>query len=88
MKTFTMTQLAQETGMVADAVDKEAATITRRGRPRYVILSYDEFERMKGGGRGKDPRRVLRTDETPDDIRSLLSDEIDRAVAEGEHEPA
>ncbi len=87
MKTFTMTQLAQETGMVADAVDKEAATITRRGRPRYVMVSYDEFARMSGD-RGSDPRLVLRTDETPDDIRSLLSEEIARAVAESEHGPA
>lgn len=87
MKTFTMTQLAQETGMVADAVDTEVATITRRGRPRYVMMRYEEFEKMCGE-RHADPRRALQADETPDDLRALLAEEIDAAVAESRHEPA
>lgn len=79
MKTFTMTQLAQETGLVADAVDTDVATITRRGRPRYVMMRYDEFERLSGQ-RGSDPRRSLRTGETTDDIRELLTEEIAAAT--------
>lgn len=84
MKTFTMTQLAQETGMVADAVDLEAATITRRGRPRYVMIRYEEFERLNNR-RAKDPRRAIRTADTPDDIRKLLAAEIAEAQSDDEH---
>lgn len=74
MQTFTMTQLAHETGMVADAVDREAAMITRHGRPRYVMLRADDYERLFK--RLQDPRRVLRADETPEDIVSLLADDL------------
>ena len=38
----------QSFGKAQRAADNEPLTITKRGRPAYVLLRHDEYERLKG----------------------------------------
>lgn len=71
---FTMSDLAHKTGTVADAADRRPVRITRHGRPRYVMLRSEDFDRLVA--RSRDPRRVIVTDETPDEIAEIFAEEL------------
>jgi antitoxin Phd len=60
MKDYTATELANKTGDVLMAAASETVEITRHGKPRFVILSYDRYERMLKQG---DPRRAVRVED-------------------------
>lgn len=75
---FTMSDLAHRTGTVADAADHAPVRITRHGRPRYVLVRAEEFDRLTRQAR--DPRRVLRTSETPQDIADIFAQDIAAAL--------
>ena len=46
--------------------------ITKHGRPRNVVLSYDEYERL----RARDRRAVRAEDLTDEDIAALEASEV------------
>lgn len=57
MQTFTSIDLQKQTGDVQRAASREGAVITSHGKPRNVMLSIEEFRRLK-----------LAAGETPPDI--------------------
>lgn len=44
MRNFSATELANKTGEVLAAAAREPVRIQRYGKPRFVILSVDQFE--------------------------------------------
>lgn len=57
-------------GRVGEALDqslRQPVLITKHGRPRNVILSYDEYERLSA----RDRRAVLAADLTDEDVAAL-----------------
>lgn len=76
---FTMSDLAHRTGTVADAADRRPVRITRHGRPRYVMLRSEDYDRLLA--RTRDPRRVIVTGETPDDIAEIFAEELNTLSA-------
>jgi prevent-host-death family protein len=46
--TFTSREFNQDTGRAKKAAKKGPVFITDRGRPELVLLSIDEYERLKG----------------------------------------
>jgi PHD/YefM family antitoxin component YafN of YafNO toxin-antitoxin module len=55
-------------GTLADHALKEPVTITKNGRDRLVILSADEYARLK-----RRDRRVVRTGELSDEDLALIA---------------
>lgn len=78
MKQFTSTELANSTGDVLAAAAQAPVVIARHGKPRFVMLSAEEYERLRSQG---DPRRAFHvsdlTDAEADKLIAELQDSID-----------
>ncbi|MDG4560690.1 MAG: type II toxin-antitoxin system Phd/YefM family antitoxin [Candidatus Competibacter sp.] len=64
-------------GQLADKALTEPVTITRNGHDRLVLLSVDEYNRLK-----RRDRQVYRAGDVPDDVLTAL--EATEAPAESE----
>ncbi len=85
MRTFTTNDLNKQVGEVTDAATKAPVLITRHRKPRFVMMSYERYQRIR---QMVDPRRAFGAGETPDDVAALFSDGLDRlARGEGYDEP-
>lgn len=63
MRQFTTRDLSKHIGDVTTAVGREPVVLTRHGKPRFVLMSYQHYEKMRAGG---DPRRGHRASEMPE----------------------
>lgn len=57
MKKVTAIEAKNRFGQLLDAAQREPVTVTKKGRPAAVVLSIDDYERMRGAAR----RRLLAT---------------------------
>ncbi len=80
MRSFTTNDLNKQVGDVTDAAAKAPVIITRHRKPRFVMMSYELYRRLR---QTTDPRRAYGLGETPHDIAELFGDELDR-LARGE----
>ena len=80
MRAFTTNDLNKQVGEVTDAAAKSPIVITRHRKPRFVMMSYEHYQRIKGG---PDPRRVYGAGETPAPVAEIFGGEIKR-LAKGE----
>jgi prevent-host-death family protein len=80
MKTYSTSDLVRTIGDVTHAAVTEPVVITHHAKPRYVLMSIEEYGRLSNTS--VDPRRVYRTDETPPEFARVLVAAIDEAIAE------
>jgi prevent-host-death family protein len=80
MRSFTTNDLNKQVGEVTDAATKAPVMITRHRKPRFVMMSYEFYQRIKESA---DARQVYGVGETPKDIAALFGGELDR-LAKGE----
>ena len=80
MRAFTTNDLNKQVGEVTNAATKSPIVITRHRKPRFVMMSYEHFQRIRAAG---DPRRVYGAGETPDDVAEIFEGELER-LAKGE----
>lgn len=80
MREFTTADLNKQVGQVTDAALKGPVLITRHRKPKYVLMTAEHYERLRGGN---DPRRAYGPGETPPDIAAMFEAELDR-LAKGE----
>ncbi len=80
MRQFTTGDLNKQVGDVTDVASREPVILTKHRKPRFVLMSYEHYERMRAGG---DPRRAYRVSEMPEEHTELFAAEIDR-LARGE----
>ncbi len=73
MREYSATELANKTGDVLSAAARETVEITRHGKPRFVIMSHDRYERLMSGG---DLRRAVRNE----DLSDAEAEELIRAL--------
>jgi prevent-host-death family protein len=77
MKQFSSTDLANRTGDVLAAAAEAPVAIARHGKPRFVMLSTERYERLRGG----ETRRAFHvsdlTDAEAEKLISDLQDSID-----------
>lgn len=77
MKQFSSTDLANRTGDVLAAAAEAPVTIARHGKPRFVVLSSEQYERLRRG----DTRRAFHvsdlTDAEAEKLIADLQDSID-----------
>ncbi len=75
MREYSATELANNTGDVLAAAAGEDVEITRHGKPRFVIMSRERFERLLRRG---DTRRAVRVDDMDVEERDALIAALDR----------
>jgi len=59
-------------GQVSDRALREPIVITAKGRPRHVLMAFDEYQRLKA-----QDRRAFRIEDLPDDLATLLEAGLD-----------
>jgi len=79
VRAFTTNDLNKQVGEVTDAATKAPIVITRHRKPRFVMMSYEHYQKFKTA----DPRRVYGAGEAPDEITDLFADAIER-LAKGD----
>jgi prevent-host-death family protein len=79
MRIFTSQDLQKRTGEVQEAALVGPIAITHHGRKRHVMLSYEEYERLKKTAKRAYPKtRVYRMKEIPDELlKDLAEAEMD-----------
>jgi PHD/YefM family antitoxin component YafN of YafNO toxin-antitoxin module len=77
LKHFSTADLARKVGDVTHAAAEAPVVITQHKKPRFVLLTAEYYEFM----RSKDPRRVYRTDETPEEVREWLLPALEAYLA-------
>ncbi|WP_040408862.1 type II toxin-antitoxin system Phd/YefM family antitoxin [Aureimonas ureilytica] len=65
MRTFTTADLNKQVGEVTEAAIKAPVFITRRSKPKFVLMSIDHYQEITGQ---PDPRRAFTLDTMPSDI--------------------
>ncbi len=79
MREYSATDLANKTGDVLSAAASEAVEITRHGKPRYVLMSHDRYERLMSRG---DTRRVVDVNNMDEDERQELIAALDAELGD------
>lgn len=81
MQRFTSLDLQRNTARVQEAAMREAVAVSYHGRDRLVILSIDEFERLK-----RRDKAVIAMEEMPEEfIRALQEPYFDAGQAALDH---
>jgi prevent-host-death family protein len=80
MAAYSTSDLSRKSGDVIAAALRGPVTITQRKKPRLVLLSVEEFDRLRAGR--ADRRKAHRLETMPDDLYEAAKDAL--AVYEGE----
>lgn len=82
MLTVGATEAQRNFGLYQDKALIQPVAITRNGRPRTVMISIEEYERLK-----RRDRQVFRTEEAPQDVvDAILNAEIPEDAKQFDHE--
>ena len=77
MTSVTITQLQRHIGEIQDLVLKEPVCITRNGREKYILLSAEEYQRLK-----RRDRQVLGVEDlSEDDVRDIAAANVPEEYA-------
>lgn len=79
MRQFTTVELVRDLKAVTMAADRQPVAITHHRKPRYVLMTYEDFQNV----RKVDPRRVFGPGETPAELAEIILPELDKLIAEG-----
>lgn len=78
MKQFSSTELANRTGDVLAAAAEAPVTIARHGKPRFVMLSTEQYDRLRHRGETRRSFNVSElTDAEAEKLIGELRDSID-----------
>jgi prevent-host-death family protein len=78
MQSFPSTDLKQTLGDVLAAAAQSPVAITRHSKPRFVLMTIEEYERRAA----HDPRTSHATAEAPQEHLDMLLADIDRQLDE------
>jgi prevent-host-death family protein len=70
MKSFTLSDLNRQSGEVVDAAMIAPVSLTKRGKPRLVMMPYEVYERLN-------VTRACTLENAPDDVHNELMEAID-----------
>lgn len=68
-RTVTSKEALRNWKSVTDKALREPVVITSHGRPRHVLLAYDDYERLRD-----QERQVVRTDDLPEALANAILD--------------
>ena len=70
--TVPVNQIQRSWGEVSDRALRAPIVITAKGRPRHVLMAFDEYQRLKARD-----RRAYRIEDLPDDLAAMLEAGLD-----------
>ena len=77
MASVTISELQRNIGDIQELVLKEPVSITRNGREKYILLSTEEYQRLK-----RRDRQVLGIEElSEEDIRDIAAANVPKEYA-------
>lgn len=77
MASVTISELQRNIGDIQELVLKEPVTITRNGREKYILLSIEEYQRLK-----RRDRQVLSIEElSEEDVRDIAAANVPEKYA-------
>jgi hypothetical protein len=76
MKHFSSVELLRDIKTVTMAADRQPVAITQHRKPRYVLMTYDEYQAMTNAR--ANPRRVFGPGETPPELAELILPVLDK----------
>ncbi|UWQ09687.1 type II toxin-antitoxin system prevent-host-death family antitoxin [Aliiroseovarius crassostreae] len=77
MRQFSATDLANKTGDVLALAAQQPVAITRHGKPRFVVLSTEEFEALR---QRKDTQTAHHIDDLDDAEAIRLAGELQASI--------
>ncbi|MDN5927219.1 MAG: type II toxin-antitoxin system Phd/YefM family antitoxin [Hyphomicrobiales bacterium] len=77
MKTFSLTELNNKSGEVIEAAFRGPVDITSRGKRKFVLMTADDFDRLRERG----TQRAYRTDRLNDQERESFLAGLDEITA-------
>ncbi|MBI1867353.1 MAG: type II toxin-antitoxin system Phd/YefM family antitoxin [Methylocystis sp.] len=81
MRQFSTVELTKNSGAVTDAAIKGPVAITHHRKPKFVLMSVEDYEKLR---RASDPRRVYRAGETPPELAEVIARRLDEIICESE----
>ena len=78
VRTVTSKEALRHWKEVTDKALREPVVITAHGRPRHVLLAYEDYERLRAR-----ERQVHLTSEPPADLASAILSDLDSLRAPG-----
>jgi prevent-host-death family protein len=76
MKTFSLTELGNKSGEVVEAAFRGPVDITSRGKRKFVLMTADDFDRLRERG----VQRAYRTDRLTGEERELFLAGLDEVA--------
>jgi PHD/YefM family antitoxin component YafN of YafNO toxin-antitoxin module len=76
MQQFPAATLTRDPTALKEAARKNPVAITEYKRPRFVLMAHDEYLALTA--RAADPRRRLRTDAMPENLKALALEALDQ----------
>ena len=77
MTTFSLTELGNRSGEVVEAAFRGPVDITSRGKRKFVLLTAEDYDRLKGAG----TQRAWRSDRLSADERATFLAGLDEVAA-------
>lgn len=84
MREFSLVHLNRKSTDVTAAASREPVALTHHRTPRYVLMSYEDFQRMNS--RVPETRRAYTAENTPEEVAAWLLPALDRFAAGEEAE--
>jgi hypothetical protein len=78
MRSFSTVDVLRDFKSVTHAAAREPVGITQHRKVRFVMMAIEDFEQLSAAG--KDPRRVVRTDETPSELAEIFVPALDALI--------
>ena len=75
MREFPSAALTRDPVSLKDAAREGPVAITEHRRPRFVLMTYDAYVDLTTTR--ADPRRAIRVEETPEDLKALLLEALE-----------
>ncbi len=81
MRSFSTVELTQQIGTVTHVASREPVTITQHRKPRFVLMSIEDYERLRARS---DTRRTGTLETMPDELFAEIEAELTRYERDGE----
>lgn len=81
MRKFSTVELTQQIGTVTHAASREPVTITQHRKPRFVLMSIEDYERLRARS---DTRTTGTLDTMPNELFEEIRTELSRYEQDGE----
>lgn len=78
MKSFTLSDLNRQSGEVVDAAMVAPVSLTKRGKPKLVMMPYEVYERLS-------MIRAYALEDAPDNVNEELLEALDEIIDDLKH---